>query len=161
MKNHAKRLLKAENKRKEKMEIQSEEGEEGLDQRSIPLEDLHSSPSHKKSDEFVCSNKKCGKAVVEPFKIIDLSEGTKENVLHVCPHCLSRLEDVPSKVTTPSSPVNEPSQAAEGLKGAAENEGSGPKGCPQFLGYLGKRPKDKPIPDECLMCSEAVRCMLG
>lgn len=34
-----------------------------------------------------------------------------------------------------------------------------PSGCPHYLGYLGKRPKNAPIPEECLTCKDMVKCM--
>ncbi|MCW4016860.1 MAG: hypothetical protein NWF06_10855 [Candidatus Bathyarchaeota archaeon] len=35
-----------------------------------------------------------------------------------------------------------------------------PSGCPEEFGYLANRPKDKPIPQECLLCRKMVDCML-
>ena len=32
--------------------------------------------------------------------------------------------------------------------------------CNHFLGYMRKRAKDMPIPDECLTCSRMIECML-
>jgi len=42
-----------------------------------------------------------------------------------------------------------------------EKEGKGPSGCPHYFGYLAKRPKDAPIPQQCLVCSRIVDCMLN
>ncbi len=47
--------------------------------------------------------------------------------------------------------------AAKPLK----KEGKGPSGCPHDFGYLAKRPKDAPIPQQCLVCSRIVDCMLN
>jgi hypothetical protein len=33
-------------------------------------------------------------------------------------------------------------------------------GCPQTFGYLAKRPKDAPIPQQCMLCPKIVDCML-
>jgi hypothetical protein len=33
-------------------------------------------------------------------------------------------------------------------------------GCPEEFGYLANRPKDAPIPQECLLCPKMVDCML-
>ncbi|MCZ2808036.1 MAG: hypothetical protein O2V44_01620 [Candidatus Bathyarchaeota archaeon] len=38
---------------------------------------------------------------------------------------------------------------------------SGSSGCPQSFGYLANRPKDTPIPQECLVCPKMVDCMLS
>ena len=44
---------------------------------------------------------------------------------------------------------------------AAETNKTGPQNCPHYLGYLKERAKNTPIPDECLTCPEAIKCMLG
>ncbi len=41
-----------------------------------------------------------------------------------------------------------------------KKEEKGPSGCHHDLGYLARRPKDVPIPQECLVCSKIVDCML-
>jgi hypothetical protein len=33
-------------------------------------------------------------------------------------------------------------------------------GCPETFGYLAKRPKDAPIPQQCMLCPKIVDCML-
>ena len=52
-------------------------------------------------------------------------------------------EETPAKPTEPSEP-----------------KGEAPPGCPHYLGYLSKRPKNASIPDECLTCRKMVKCML-
>jgi hypothetical protein len=52
-------------------------------------------------------------------------------------------EETPAKPTEPSEP-----------------KGEAPPGCPHYLGYLSKRPKDASIPDACLTCRKMVKCML-
>jgi hypothetical protein len=31
--------------------------------------------------------------------------------------------------------------------------------CTHFLGYLKKRPRDMPFPDECLTCNKMIECL--
>ena len=45
-------------------------------------------------------------------------------------------------------------------KPSTEKE-KGSSGCPQTLGYLANRPKDTPVPQECLVCPKMVDCMLS
>jgi hypothetical protein len=45
------------------------------------------------------------------------------------------------------------------IEQSAEKE-KGSSGCPQSFGYLATRPKDAPIPTECLLCPRIVDCML-
>jgi len=44
---------------------------------------------------------------------------------------------------------------------AVQTSKTGPQNCPHYLGYLKERAKNTPIPDECLTCPEAIKCMLG
>jgi hypothetical protein len=41
-----------------------------------------------------------------------------------------------------------------------ETEPVGSVACGHFPGYLGKRSKDMPIPEECLTCSKMIECMV-
>ena len=45
------------------------------------------------------------------------------------------------------------------IETAAKRE-SQSSGCPETFGYLAKRPKDAPIPQQCLLCPKIVDCML-
>ena len=38
--------------------------------------------------------------------------------------------------------------------------GGAPSGCAHYLGYLSEKASSDKIPDECMMCSEIVTCML-
>ncbi len=53
--------------------------------------------------------------------------------------------------TTKTEPETEPSATKEEEK----------SGCPQTFGYLANRPKDVPIPQQCLVCPKMVDCMLS
>jgi hypothetical protein len=43
------------------------------------------------------------------------------------------------------------------LSAEKKNQSSG---CPETFGYLAKRPKDAPIPQQCMLCPKIVDCML-
>ena len=164
MKQHITRLLRARTESKEKVEIESENLEGDPRQESLPVEQQNSSPNHQappKSESLACPNKKCGKLITEPLRMVDLSTGSKEKVLYVCPYCMSKLKAVTRQESSPKSSVEKPDAAVEKPNEAAETGQSGPQGCLHFLGYLKGRPRNTPIPDECLTCSEAVKCMLG
>jgi hypothetical protein len=164
MKKHTTRLLRARTESKERVGIESENQEGDPGQESLPVEQQNSSPNHQippKSESLACPNKKCGKPIIEPLRMVDLSNGSKEKVLYVCPYCMSRLEAVTGQESSPKSSAKKPVAAVEKPNEAAETGQSGPQGCPHFLGYLKGRPRDTPIPDECLACPEAVKCMLG
>ena len=56
--------------------------------------------------------------------------------------------------------VYEAPKQAPKLEESDEKE-SKASGCPKTFGYLATRPKDAPIPQECLLCPKIVDCMLN
>ncbi len=101
---------------------------------------------------------------------------------YACPHCFLKLtEDVENEESvteesTHSPPVHpslekvldaisaQPQKEKETKEDTAakteEAEGEGLSGCSYNFGYLANRPRDSPIPQECLTCQRIVDCML-
>ena len=66
-----------------------------------------------------------------------------------------RLEE-PEKFEEPEKleePEKEPAKPSE-------SEEEAPPGCPHYVGYLSKRPRGTPIPEECLTCPKMIECTL-
>ncbi len=55
--------------------------------------------------------------------------------------------------------TEEEKRDASKIKPTAEKEKQF-SGCPQTFGFLAKRPKDMPIPQQCILCPKIVDCML-
>jgi hypothetical protein len=104
------------------------------------------------TEGITCPNSKCGKVFNKPLELIDLARPSEGSSL-VCPYCLTKLEQIQPKQETAIEAISceKPQDVAE------QKEGK----CPHFVGYLGKRPKNTPIPDFCLTCPEMMKCMLG
>jgi hypothetical protein len=59
--------------------------------------------------------------------------------------------------------VKDRDEKAAALTGEPNESGSQPQDfgkCGHFFGYLGKRQKSTPFPDECLTCARMVECLL-
>ena len=122
-------------------------------------------------EEFVvvvCPNPKCGKDIQEPILLNNLSVTPTEQY-DACPYCFTKLE--PNKVNQGEGTVLEEGEdpSFQVLKKVEDLilSSNGPQekeretvGCPQEFGYLANRPKDAPIPQECLLCPKMVDCML-
>ena len=128
----------------------------------------------------VCPNPKCGKEIEEPVLLTNLSVTPAEQY-DACPYCFAKLE--PKATVSQDEVTEEPIQVPSGNGVLEKAKGStsqvlkkvedlilvsnGPQeeerktsGCPQDFGYLANRPKDAPIPQECLFCPKMVDCML-
>jgi len=102
---------------------------------------------------------------------------------YACPHCFIKLDEDAkndeniTQESTPSPPAHpslekvldvistqpqkeEKKKKEEPPVKPPEKGEKGPSGCPHHFGYLANRPKDVPIPQECLTCPKIVDCML-
>lgn len=71
---------------------------------------------------------------------------------YACPRCLSKVKSV-----EPQEDREKTASAKETKKIVVEKLEAAK--CEHFVGYLKKRPKNTPIPDECLTCVEMVDCL--
>lgn len=113
---------------------------------------LTSSPVVQGEQTIVCSYVKCGKSFSEPIELTVRAEGSLETY-YACPHCFSRVSASDNlEKGLGEAPLGALRDDSEGIENDAVN-------CAHSLGYLKTRPKDSPIPDECLTCSRILKCM--
>jgi len=98
-----------------------------------------------------CPNDRCGRVFDKPLELIDLAKPSEESS-YVCPYCLSKIE-----LARPEQETVAETFSGEKVQDVTEQR----EGCPQFVGYLSKRPKNAPIPDSCLICPEMIKCLVG
>jgi len=97
---------------------------------------------------------RCGRVVSTPVRLTDLSRRPVEETYYACPFCLSRLD---VEEVTEHLESQEPSQEEKSMVEKVEDNVSN---CTYEFGYLGSRPKDSVIPDECLICPRILKCMV-
>jgi DNA-directed RNA polymerase subunit RPC12/RpoP len=108
--------------------------------------------SEEGEDGFKCNE--CGGTFQKPLRAIDSSKGNVEEY-YACPRCMTKVDyrkAQPSIAKVSGISVEEREKAPE--------KPEGDLACSHSLGYLRKRAKDMPIPDECLTCNRMIECML-
>jgi len=148
-------LLKRKNKgEKEASEDtkQSENDSSDISSFSTESESPKMSETSSNQQSMTCPNNRCGKVFDKPLQLIDLAKPSEETAL-VCPYCLSKLE-----LAQPEQEIVAETFLDEKFQGVAQQK---EEGCPHFVGYLGKRQKDIPIPEFCLTCPQMMKCLLG
>ena len=138
------------------------------------------------SGVVVCPHPKCRREIEEPILLNSLSTSPKEQY-HACPYCFTKL-DVDVEDTQPpkeeekkeeelaieplekkqpmikppekEQPTIKPMEKEEPKVKPPQKEAKAPSGCTHNFGYLANRPKNDPIPQECLTCPKIVDCML-
>jgi hypothetical protein len=105
---------------------------------------------------LTCPNKACGKVFTKPLTTSNLQQGSKEPY-YACPYCLTKLStgenespNSTEKIAIDVEPSKEkPSQNQETIIS-----------CKYHIGYLSERPQKQQIPEECMLCSEVVKCLM-
>jgi hypothetical protein len=77
---------------------------------------------------------------------------------YACPRCLSKVESVERNKTVEVDEAEEKGDE-ESLEIEVEDKTEEAVVCTHYLGYLKRRPKNTPIPEECLTCAKMIDCM--
>jgi len=117
---------------------------------------------------------KCGEEYEQPLfaKVIS---GQSVEEYYACPKCLSKVKHAKREEPVEVEPIapDEPDEPVEPAEPAEEEQPEEPRyvvnklpdtpqatgGCPHQLGYLKKRDKNSPFPEDCLVCSKMIECM--
>ncbi len=101
---------------------------------------------------FKCSA--CGEAFQKPI-VATVSSNVSIQKYFACPRCLTKVSNVNDRKDEEDK---ETSFQTKKVKKAVAKLEEGVK-CNHFLGYLKKRPKNTPIPEECLTCGKMIDCL--
>jgi len=85
-----------------------------------------------------------------------VSSGLLVEEYYACPKCLSKVGSVERQK---SVEVDEADEEEEPLKMEVKDTLEENVACMHNLGYLKRRPKNTPIPEECLTCPKMIDCM--
>jgi len=109
-------------------------------------------PSKTSRTGFTCDG--CGRTFQTPI-LATVSTSGQIQKYYACPCCMTKVNDV----KTSESGEEEKSliSMVEPRKLGAESENMAK--CGHFFGYLKKRQKETPIPEECLTCGKMVECL--
>jgi len=111
-------------------------------------DDEEYSPKHH-SDGCTCDE--CGEMFQKPLLATLISDNSNQKY-YACPRCLTKVSDVKTREENKETSPKRNFEKAEVVFEKTVK-------CQHSLGYLEKRPKDTPIPDECLTCTKMVECL--
>jgi DNA-directed RNA polymerase subunit RPC12/RpoP len=129
------------------------------------------------STNYICT--RCGKPFASPIFAVNNSPGIAEGY-YACPTCLSKVEikKEDKEAREAKAPLIEPEPEVEAIQQQETVEeveepamvemkeeepapsSSSPASpvCQHYMGYLKKRPKGAPMPDECYTCALMLDC---
>ena len=127
-------------------------------------------------DDAVCDV--CGEEFEHPL-MAELISGDDAEEYYACPRCLSKVGEVEHQEKIEIEEIGELNIVEETTELNEIDSGIGEKGaegvlemlqenepakledtaaCPHYLGYLKKRPKNSPIPENCFTCMKMIDC---
>ncbi|MEM2466082.1 MAG: hypothetical protein QXZ47_02160 [Candidatus Bathyarchaeia archaeon] len=104
-------------------------------------------------DGLTCNG--CGESFEKPVLATIVSSGSS-TTYYACPRCLTKVEDV--KPVKHDKGGKEETTSTVVVSRSGESVSERVK-CEHFFGYLRNRPKNTPIPDECLTCDKMIECL--
>lgn len=116
---------------------------------------------------YICPYTDCGREFTKPIIVTNKSVDPPQTYFG-CPYCLSKIdvqlpeiEKVEEKVEQASKLVEIKKLIEKNAKKTKKAEKKKEEGkCPYHFGYLKEKPKEMPIPEECLTCPKMLECML-
>lgn len=107
----------------------------------------------KDQTDFKCNE--CREAFQKPI-LATISSSNPIQTYYACPHCLAKVSEIKDKKDKEKKSISLSMEVDK--KTATELEEN--VKCKHSMGYLKRREKNKPIPEECLTCSKMIECML-
>ena len=104
--------------------------------------------SHSHKDKLRCPYKGCEKTFDKPTLMTDSSEIIRQSH-YVCPHCMSKLDIITDDMKIIGVNPTEYPKVFES-----------PAKCAHFSSLVNARPKNMPVPDECLICPKILQCKI-
>jgi DNA-directed RNA polymerase subunit RPC12/RpoP len=98
----------------------------------------------------------CGEEFKTPLLAM-VSSGFIVEEYYACPKCLSKVGSLEQPKNLEGDEAVD--EAEEALEMKIEDDMEESVACAHHLGYLKQRPKNTPIPEECLTCSKMIDCM--
>ena len=98
----------------------------------------------------------CGEEFETPLFTV-VSSGYLLEEYYACPRCLSKVGSVERNKTVEVDEAEEKDEKS--LEIEVENKTEEAVPCAHHLGYLKRRPKNTPIPEECLTCAKMIDCI--
>jgi DNA-directed RNA polymerase subunit RPC12/RpoP len=103
--------------------------------------------------DFTCGT--CGDTFRRPILATVSSSGYTQRY-YACPRCMVKVRDIKTQENEGESDRTTLTRGSKKPSAMSESDVK----CDHFLGYLKKRQKDTPIPDECLMCGKMIECLV-
>jgi DNA-directed RNA polymerase subunit RPC12/RpoP len=111
-------------------------------------------PSKTHEKGFTCEE--CRKEFREPI-LATVSSGGQTRRYYACPRCMAKVQSfkvsIREKDEKGGALSAKPAKPNSTVQDFAE--------CTHFFGYLNKRQKNMPFPDECLTCARMIECLFG
>jgi len=114
-------------------------------------------PLSETADNAVCNT--CGHEYDQPiFTVVSSNQLSEE--YYACPRCLSKVESKEHQKLAETNETEESEPIQETVNALKQEDVEEMSKCPHEFGYLKKREKTSPIPEECFTCKKMIECRI-
>jgi hypothetical protein len=111
----------------------------------------------RKKRTYNCPNPSCKKTFEKPLKTLNLQQALAEPY-YACPYCLTEI--IEEEIEIENKPEKAQVEKSFTKERPIKNKEK-PISCQHHFGYLGERENREQFPDECMICTQIVDCMLA
>jgi len=114
---------------------------------------------------LTCPNNKCGKVFDKPLQTINLQQNS-DTPYNSCPYCFTEIILPESEIEIPLSENEIENPQEESFTETKLNKEESTEvlektiTCNHHLGYLKEKELKQQIPEECILCTRVIDCML-
>ncbi len=100
----------------------------------------------------------CGEEFETPLLAM-VSSGYQVEEYYACPRCLSKVSGVSHQQDAEADEAEDTEPEPVPVATVVEPKAEDTVACQHHMGYLKRRSKNSPIPEECLVCNKMIDCM--
>lgn len=105
---------------------------------------------------LTCPNDACGKVITKPLKTLNRQQSSKEPY-YACPYCLTEI--VFSETESDDAPEKQVAEVAVPEEKPIQNQEKS-SDCRHYFGYMSEKEHKQQMPEECMLCSQIIDCMV-
>jgi hypothetical protein len=105
---------------------------------------------------LTCPNDACRKVFTEPLTTINLQQSSKEQY-NACPYCLTEITITETENPDPTEKESTENAFLEEKPDQSQEKISS---CTHYFGYMSEKEHKLQMPDECMLCSQIIKCMI-
>ena len=105
---------------------------------------------------LTCPNTSCNKAFTKPLTVLNLRQDSQQSY-NACPYCLTSITVEETIIKSPPEEIQKDVSPPREIADTSQESSI----CKYHFGYLSEKELKQKIPEECIVCTEIIKCMFN